>query len=233
MGRLLTISAVLAVTCHAGTLHAENIETFELSATLKSATGPSRQDHERAQEEEEGDAVLFCRDEDEDAARLGKTESLGQVTFSFDETTGEASLTEWDGTAERFGDPQRPVYLLDLRYEFESQTSPDFSSREAEVVRARYVADGSTPALTGTVEATDQTIDERTGETATCRRTFRIRGGSGVQGEPLADEDIEAEEGFIQSTIESFREAVIQDEGQSQGWERIEGRTSVVGGVRG
>lgn len=231
MRRLVTGCAVLAATCHAGMLHAKDIETFELSATLKSASGPSRQDHERAMEEEDGEAVLFCRDEDEDAARLGKTEIVGQVTFSFDETTGQASLTEWDGTGKRLGDPQRPVYLLDLRYEFKDQTSPDFDSHEVEVVEARY-ATGSMPALTGTVEATDRTINENTGETATCRRTFRIRGGSGGDAEPLAEEDIEAEEGFIQEAIDKFREAVIQDEGQSQGWEKVKGRSASIG-VRG
>lgn len=232
MHRLLTSCAIAAATCHGATLHAEDIETFELSATLESASGPSRQDHERAMEEEDGEAVLYCRDEEEDAARMGKTESLGQVTFSFDETTGEASLTEWDGTAGRFGDPQRPVYLLDLRYEFKSQTSEDFDSHEVEVVEARYVADGSTPALTGALEATDQTINENTGETATCRRSFRIRGGSGVDAEPLAEEDVEAEEGFIQDSTKKFREAVIQDEGQSQGWEKVDDEASVIG-VRG
>lgn len=215
------ILSILVISSVAGITHAAPLETFEVTATLNSATGPTPPPP--------GEPGLFCREEQQP---IGVAENFGQFTVDYDSTTGEAQFIEGGGGSV-FSSTQASATIDDDRtfLAFSAQLSetdfpqPGFSSQVVETVNLTY-ADYRRPALRGTLTDVRTTTELETGDTAECTFTYSLSGGVGRVNDALT---VEQEVGIIDRVISTVREALTIDETESRNFERVSSSIGVRG----
>lgn len=151
--------------------HAEPVDTFEVFATLTSASGLSLSDN----------VEVFCRDGNEP---VGEKESWGHVTLQYDPTTSSVRFGEFEGLANFTTTSPIDGFVLSFTASdaFTDFPQEDFSSRSEEVLSGSFYQNRY-PAFTGTFTETRTTTRLSDGVSATCHFIHSLYGGAPPEAE--------------------------------------------------